>query len=214
MTQTTINSKKNSKLYQYLFQPFELIAGGKALLLGLISLLLTGWLAYLANLRFDGVIDLHMPLDINTGMMVFFSEQLLNWLSLSIVLLVFGLLFAKSFRIIDLLGTQALARVPMLIVALSSFLFPVNDVNQYMQYTFLDQGEAVKVATYEIIAFGIFILFALFMLIWMIYLMYRSFSISCNISGVKAIVLFIIGLLAAEVISKVVLHYWIPQNFI
>ena len=220
MTQSLTNNQQKASLGQYLFRPFELVAGGRSLIYGLIVLLLTGGLASLANVRFDGVMDLHMPLDANTATSVFFLEQLINWLSLSGMLLIFGFLFAKSFRVVDLLGTQALARAPMLVTAFLSVILPISDVNRYIAgkvnqligQELLDVGAVEQVSTFEIVLFGVFMLIALFMLIWMIYLMYRSFSISCNISGPKAVLLFIFGLLAAEAISKLVLFYLIPES--
>lgn len=204
---TTANGQHQSPLKQYLFQPFELIAGWRSLLLGIIVLLLTGGLAYLANVRFDGVMDFHMATEGETGFEVFLVEQLINWLSLSLVLLVFGLLFTKLFRVVDLLGTQALARVPMLLVALVSLVLPFGDVIQFIMHTVLGQGAPVSVSTVDFILFGIFLFILLFMVIWMIYLMYHSFSVACNLSGPKAVILFIIGLLAAEALSKTLIYY-------
>ena len=52
-------------------------------------------------------------------------------------------------------------------------------------------------------AFSVVVGVILVALIWMIYLMYRAFSVSCNLKGGKAVVLFIAALIAAEVISKI-----------
>ena len=43
------------------------------------------------------------------------------------------------------------------------------------------------------------------LLCWTVVLMYKAYSVSCNIKGAKAIVSFIIGLIIAEVLSKVAL---------
>jgi hypothetical protein len=40
------------------------------------------------------------------------------------------------------------------------------------------------------------------MVIWMVILMYRGFAVSCNVSGGKAIGVFIIAVLLGEAISK------------
>ena len=42
-------------------------------------------------------------------------------------------------------------------------------------------------------------------LIWMVTLMYKAYAISCNLKGAKAIGSFIAGLIAAEVVSKLLL---------
>jgi hypothetical protein len=42
-------------------------------------------------------------------------------------------------------------------------------------------------------------------LCWMVALMYKSFSVSCNVKGGKAIGTFVAGLIIAEILSKLAL---------
>ena len=48
----------------------------------------------------------------------------------------------------------------------------------------------------------------LLLLCWEVALMYKSYSVSCNVKGGKAIGTFIAGLLLAEILSKSAL-YWL-----
>lgn len=100
-----------------LFNPFGYIAGGKALWLGLAAILLAGLIGSLSNTHFDGVLDTH------TGrpapLWAFLVEGIINWMCLSLVLLILGRVISRtSFRTVDLLGTQALARWPTVFIGL------------------------------------------------------------------------------------------------
>ena len=190
----------------HLLRPFAYVAGWPSLLLGLAILLLTSSMAYLGHVRFDGVLDLHLIRSTaGTGFSVFLAEQVLNWLSLSAVLILIGISLRKDFRVTDLLGTQAVARYPALLVAALALIMPTTDVTRYVAYQFLGVGEPVQLSILSIIAFGVFLLLSLVLMCYMYYLMYRAFRVSTGIGGPKGIILFLTGLLVAEVISKAVL---------
>ena len=38
----------------------------------------------------------------------------------------------------------------------------------------------------------------------MLVLMYRAYAVSCNVSGLKAIVLFVVAVLVGELLSKII----------
>ncbi len=183
-------------LGQWLFNPFNYVAGGPALVLGLVAILAAGGFGALSNTHFDGVIDVHSGRAAPTW--VFLTEGIVNWLSLTIVLLIVGILASRSsWRAIDLVGTQALARWPMLLPALATLLPGYQRASQHLAWKLLKQGT-------DGVVFGIVVGMILIALIWMVYLMYRAFSVSCNLRGGKAVILFIAALIAAEVISKIV----------
>ncbi len=113
MIEATANIKTadSGRLSQWVFNPFRFIAGFKALLLGLAIILISAFIGSLSNTHFDGVIDVH------TGaaapMWFFLAEGVINWVCMVIPLFFFGLIVSRSaFRMIDVLGTQALARWP------------------------------------------------------------------------------------------------------
>ena len=110
-------------LRQWLFDPFTYLAGGGALALGLAAILLAGFVGSFSNTHFDGVLDIHTGRAASLGM--FLGEGLVNWLSISIVLLILGRIASKTpFRSIDMLGTQAMARWPTLIAAIATLAPP------------------------------------------------------------------------------------------
>ncbi|HUW18825.1 MAG TPA: hypothetical protein VMW16_05945 [Sedimentisphaerales bacterium] len=191
----------NSQLGQWLFNPFRFIAGGHALLLGLGILLASGVIGWLGKTHFDGVIDVHSGLE--APLWCFLVEGLINWICMAVPLFFFGLIVSSSsFRIIDVLGTQALARWPYLITALVMLPDANRRFSEYImsKLTPAAQTPAISYADLAIFAFALMV--AVFMAVWMVALMYRAYCLSCNIKGTKAIITFILSLIGAEVLSR------------
>ena len=189
-------------LGQWLFNPFNYVAGAQSLILGLVAILVAGGFGALSHTHFDGVIDVHSGRA--APLWTFLAEGLINWLSLAIVLLIVGRLASRSsWRAIDLFGTQALARWPMLLSALATLLPGYQRFTQHLAWKLLKQGNEPIVQGADGVTFGIVVGVILVTLIWMVYLMYKAFSVSCNLRGGKAVLLFVAALIAAEVISKI-----------
>lgn len=188
------------KTIALLFNPFEYIAGAKALLLGLAVIVVTGLIGSLGRTHFDGVLDTH------TGaaapLWFFLSEGIVDWLCLAAVLLIIGRIVSKtSFRTIDVLGTQALARWPTLFVSLITLPKAFRSFSQQLVEQFTRQGK-VEFNTVDAVVFSAVVIAMIPLTCWMVFLMYKSYSVSCNVKGGKAIGTFIGGLIVAEILSK------------
>jgi len=198
----SIEPTKTYRLTTWLFNPFYYIAGFAALFVGLSAIAAAGYLGFLGNSHLDGVLDLH------TGtaapLWVFLSEGLINWLSLSLCLLVAGLIVSKSsFRWIDVLGTQAFARFPM-IVSIAALLPKANRrVLEALMEMIKNPGGKLSLSPSDAAIFAFAMIIVLVMLVWMVALMYRAYVVACNLKGAKAVISFIIALVIAEIISKV-----------
>lgn len=203
MNQTTnyTDTKEKRTFAQWLFNPFKFIAGYQALLIGLAAVLLTSLLGSLSNTHFDGVLDVHTGLQ--APLWFFVAEGLINWISLVIPLFLCGLIVSRSsFRAIDLLGTQALARWPYLVTAVAMLPNANRRVLDYLMAQCTQAHSANPISPADIAIFAVAMLLTLLTIIWMVALMYRAYAVSCNIKGPKAIVTFIISLIGAEVLSK------------
>lgn len=184
-----------------LFNPSVNIAGASALGLGLIAILLAGLIGSLGNIHFDGVLDTHMGA--SAPLWFFLVEGILDWLCLSLVLLVLGRIISRTaFRTVDVLGTQALARWPTIIMSLillpKAFQRFANDLVAQLR-----AGATPKINPTDALIFLVVLVALLVLVCWMVALMYKAFSVSCNAKGAKAIGTFIVGLLLAETISKI-----------
>lgn len=191
-----------------LWNPFRFIAGFPALALGVTILLIAGGIASLSNTHFDGVLDTHIGF--KAPLWFFLSEGIANWLSLAICLWIGGLILKgwSSFRAIDLFGTQALARWPFLLTALVCLLPGVTTYQEKL-IAMTKSGEMVLLPPSgppaEVLSFWGATGIMLIVTVWFVALAWKSFRLSCDVRGWKAVVTFILCLIAAEILSKVVI---------
>ncbi len=195
------------RAFQFLLNPFVRYAGMPALIAGVLIILATGYISWIGQLHLDGVIDLHLGTKISLAEAM--VQGMINWLCMALFLYVSGMIFAGSrFRVVDVFGTQALARFPMLVACLANLFLLDENMTKFIEYKALGVGEPVSVSTFAMISFAFLTLIMIVTLIWMIVLMYKGYSISCNLKGGKAITSFIICLILAEALSKFVFYYF------
>lgn len=183
-----------------LINPFHYIAGFKSLLLGVIIILSTSIVGYLSNTHFPDVISIktspHFPV------YYFIIQGLLNWIVVSTIFYIASLLFSKSsVRIIDLFGTQALARTPYILASFVGFSDSINAFGKYLLWTLMHQGEPVEISSIDIMIAILFMIFTLLLTIWLITLMLNALKVSANLKGASLAVIFIVGLIISMVIS-------------
>ncbi|MFK8017841.1 MAG: hypothetical protein AB8G17_20625 [Gammaproteobacteria bacterium] len=180
--------------------PFHYVAGAQALLLGCAILALTALVASFASVHLDGIIDAHYgaPLSVLRGL----AEGALNVTIMTLVLApVVFFLGRPGWRFIDLLGTQVLARAPFVLIALIMLGYPM--FIELPDVVALSQSGTAPTSAQALALLGLTAL-TLPPVIWSVYLMYRSFSTCADLRGGKAIVAFVIALIVAETLSKLI----------
>jgi hypothetical protein len=191
-------------LATWLFNPFYYVAGGKALALGLVTVAAAGLLASLTDTHFDGVLDVHTRYFLAGPVLPFWlpvAEGLVDWLSLAVCVYLAGRLVSRTrFRALDVFGTQALARYPGVIAALAPLL-PGARAHALRMVTLQGQSGFLSVAAFT--ATAILVIVAI---VWTVVLMYRAYSVSCNVSGTRGVVSFVVALALAELLSKLALY--------
>jgi hypothetical protein len=205
------NNLQKRTLGQWLFNPFQFIADYSALSTGLIIMLISAFLGWLSNAHFDGVLDLHIGKA--APLWFFLTEVLIDWFCISIVLLIASFIVSRSsFRIIDVFGTQALARAPYFFVAVA--VIPKGFIRfvEYLASKAMQQPTTITIQSADVLFFAAGTLVGLLTIIWMVALMYRAYSVSCNVKGGKAIASFIAGLIIAEILSKIAVWQLVVQT--
>ena len=178
----------------YLFNPFKYIAGWKALAIGWAIMLVTACIAWYGKTHFNGVIDAHYGIAAPFVMYVF--DAAIAWAFPVILFYAAALIFSgSSVRLIDMAGTMALARAPMIFVALLFLAMPpvksirqINDIH--------DIGAGILLISVGAVIFTI----------WVVALMYRAFSVSANLKGNRAVWIFVVTLAMAETASQFVFY--------
>jgi len=183
------------------------------LLLGLAIILISGFVGSFSNTHFDGVIDVHPGL--GAPLWFFLAEGVISWVCMAVPLFFFGLIVSRSsFRMIDVLGTQALARWPYLIAAIVTLPDANRRVVVYLMSKFAQTAPVAAISSIDVLIFGFAMIVTILMTIWMVALMYRAYAVSCNIKGAMAVATFIVGLIAAEAISKLALFLLVRAFFV
>ena len=188
--------------WHWLFSPFQYVAGGAALLWGLVAMALSGWLAWRGGNVFDGVINFHArPLPLSTSLLACG----IDWLCAALALFVIGKLISRtSFRALDLFATQALARWPLLLAAAAALAPGFTRATGAI--VTLALGGKPHLTSGDLAVFVAVSLVMIVAFIWAVALMYQSFRTCCNVRGVSAVVGFVAGLLIAQVLSLAALN--------
>src|ERR1035437_5077384 len=100
-----------------LYNPFTKIAGLESFLLGFLGLFLTTYVAYKTGTHFNGLLNIDFAKD--SDYWVFLTENVSNWIFLSFFMYLSGTILSKSkIRVIAILGTALLSRIPLIIAPL------------------------------------------------------------------------------------------------
>ena len=202
MHQETTNSAgvpREMTVARWLFNPFVRIGGEQALTIGLGVIVVSGLVAAAGGVHFDGLLDFHPGHSVSLWVPV--VEGLVNWSVISVLLVLISLLVApRTVRLVDIAGTQALARVPLLFAALACLPAPVRD--GYRELVAAAVEGRLPTPTVAILAAGTF---ASACAIWMIWLMWKAFAVSCNQRGLRAVAIFVAAVIAGEFATKFLL---------
>lgn len=173
-----------------LVNPFVRVAGTRSLLMGWAAILLTALIASRSHCHLDGVLDAHLSSGTSSAWR-YLLDPAISWGIAVIVFYIAGLIVAPSgLRFIDIAGTLALARWPMIFVVLLFFI-PINV-----------SGDSLP-AQMPSILLG---LASLVFIIWVVVLMYHAFSVSSGAKGSRKNIAFTVALIVSEIISKVLLY--------
>lgn len=200
--------KRKNNLWSYLFTPFHYVAGTRALAIGAGVLLLLSLLGWATYTFFDGVLDVHYgclthanPYHKHIAML------LISWASVVTIFYLAARIFStSSVRLVDMAGTMAMAKAPMIFAALCGFaanLHPCFEIPTN-QEDIANMISLLKEHWAWIAASGVI---GVACIIWFVALMYNAFSVSGNLKGNKGTAVFIVALLLSEVASKLLIHF-------
>lgn len=176
------------------FNPFIKMSWDRALIAGVITIILAAIIGSFSNTQFDGVLNIHPIGLFKPPLYYLILLNILNWLLSTLVFLVFGAILTKSrFRIIDIVSTQAFARWPNILFALAAFLnrLPLIGTKLPVRYCI------------DIVA--------LLSVCLMVTLMYNSYKISFDLKGGRLVSSFILGLFLAQTVSLILIYNFLQK---
>ena len=181
---------------KWLFNPFIRIAGVTSLALGLAVIVVGGAVAGIAEIRFDGLLDMHFAVSVPLWLPI--VEGLLNWAVISALFMLAALLFGGGgVRLVDIAGTQALARAPLIPAAAICLAPPVRA-------SFADWSSAPPSLDLALLNASVLVMIAM-CVVWMVALMWNAFRVSCDLKGGRGVLVFVVVVLIGELISRFLL---------
>ncbi len=166
---------------------------------GVIFTLIGSIIASSFNIRFDGVIDIHIVP--NALFYQTLLDNLINIFCLVLFLYISAKYINRKTRLIDILTTSVVARAPF-------YLLPFFNINGIIGRA---SEEIIQIVNPELISqisstnlfiISVFGINTILFLVWYISLLFNGFKVASNAKGKVPIILFIVSLLFAEILSK------------
>ena len=187
---------KSNSFWGLLINPFHKVAGLKAFALGLVFIGLMGLVGVWGRVVFDGALDMHLVNELTYAHS--FLYLAISVVSVVLVMWLASLTIAKQVRFVDILGTMTLAKAPFLLLAVAGLFATTPDLTQLTQN---------PMAVFSSVSFLVLLGLSLPVMVWSIALMYNAMKVSCGAKGSKLTLAFILGLLIAEVVSKLMINW-------
>lgn len=188
-----------------LFDPFKKYQENTLFIIGLISLIFGSLLAYLLFARFDGVLDLHFVPHITVWQP--FLDNTINSIALTGILFLIAKYINKKTRLIDILNSVLIARIPYYILPLFNINNFIADAGNVFTNAFILNStmNPADISTKALLIIVFFALISIMILVWYMALLYNGYKVACNAKGIKSVLLFVVAIIAAEIVSKMLI---------
>ena len=186
----------------FLINPFQKIAGFKALISGMVVMILMSYFGVLAKVYYPGVLSLlngsavaNQKIEINFFLLAY--QNLVAWLVLAgMFLIATKIVHRKKVRVIDFLGTVALARFPLLLLTL--IMATIRVLNPGFLVIDLSKG----IPLHSSVMMHLFSAITIILFIWQIATYFYALKESSGLIGRKLWLSFIVSLIVAEFIAS------------
>lgn len=195
-----MNKIKKKKM---LFNPFERYSEKTLGGIGGIGLLLAVFLSYFFNAHFDGALDVHF--DHSMTYKEALIENAVSVICLVLIFFLVGRIVYHKTELIDVFVVCLIARIPLYLLAFSNFGNLQYELGQALFKTITERGRNIPMDA-VILSTGMNIL-NLLVLIWVIVLLFNGFKIATNRKGIKLAIGFIVAILLAEILSKLLFYF-------
>ena len=195
------------KTSDLLFNPFPLLGPRRALGLGLVLLLLGAAAAAVLELRFDGVIDLHLSVVEEVGPLQALADLLIDAGAMIAVLWIAARVTGPGRPdLAALAGYQLVARWPLYVAGMLMGMLPgVGGLIERLATTPPDQMAGSLSGGDAALIMGVSVI-SLIGVIWAVLLMYRGYRAGGGVEGRRAVWSFVVALIAAEFLSKSLIY--------
>lgn len=188
--------------WSLLLNPFSKFTEKELLTFGLLIVVLGSILANVIGVTFDGVIDVHMQSKMT--LLQSLKENTIIILLLTILLFCLGKIINSKTRLIDILNSVLIFRIPFFLSALLMAIPAVKKLEEELLKN-VQTMSALDLKTTDLVILLFLTAALIVLLIYSISLLYNGFKTATNVKQVNHKVLFGITLLTAEILSKIIL---------
>jgi hypothetical protein len=187
--------------WKIIFNPFSKFSEIQLLIFGVLITFLGSFIGSHFGVIFDGVFDVHVyEISIIKGILV----NLINVFSVFILFLILGKIINSKTRIIDILNVSLISRLPIYLVGIFANNSKMNSITEDLMKG-INEPEKLNLPTADLIFIMIFSSTMMIFLIYSIVLMVFGFKTATNIKKWQHYVFFAIAIVAAEIISKILI---------
>jgi hypothetical protein len=187
-----------------LFNPFEKLSDAVLIGFGIIFNLIGLFLNFYFNVKFLGFLKIDY-LDTISPIAVLIQSSIIISI-FSIVIFSIGKIINAKTRFIDVLNTVLIARIPFYLTSFfntNGLIFQhINRIKLLMQ-----AGKLNEASIFDSPMIVVFYIVTLITLIWGVILLFNGFKTATNAKETKHTIYFIIGIIVAEVISRIIIYH-------
>ena len=186
-----------------LFNPFKKIPSKALILLGLLCFIAFSIYSWMNQIIYDGMLDIH--LDDSLKPLDYFNANAVNLIIP--VFLFFGIaaVINSKTRVSDIFATALIYRLPIYVAslfikteAMANVANKIEDVQGNINQLHFSASELLPIL-------GISIL-SLLLIVWAVALLFFGFKTACNAKKWWHYALFIVGVIAGELITKTIIN--------
>lgn len=189
--------------WKLIFNPFSKFSEIQLLIFGSIITLFGCFVGSYFHVSFDGVLDVHSN---EVNFLDSLQENAINIVSVFIMLLVLGKIINLKTRVIDVLNTALISRLPLYILGVFVNNPTISKISEKLIEN-IDDPKKLPVTTSELSILLLFSVISLLFLAYKIVLLVFGFKTATNSKKWQHYVAFAVALIAAEILSKYLMNY-------
>lgn len=190
----------NWKLF---FNPFSKFSEKALLISGILFLVVGSFIGYYFGVTYDGIFDVHIS---TVTLIESLTENVINVVILSLLLFIAGIIINSKTRIIDVLNVALISRFPIYLAGLFANNQRISEISEQLMDS-VHQETPASVSSSDMMILMLFSAVLILLLAYQLMLMVFGFKTAVNARKWQHWLFFAFALIAAEVISKAIIHF-------
>ena len=189
--------------WKFFLNPFSKFSEKSLLMAGILFLVVGSFIGYYFGVTYDGIFDVHIsPVTFTESL----TENVINVGILSLLLFIAGIIINSKTRIIDVLNVALISRFPIYLAGLLANNQRISEISEQLIDS-VHQETPASVSSSDMMVLMLFSAVLILLLVYQLMLMVFGFKTAVNARKWQHWLFFGIALIAAEMISKAIIHY-------